>query len=55
MLRMFDGEKLVDTVRVSGATSTIQLDQNSVGVFLTQGVAVGEPGGPGTAIPLHIV
>ena len=52
MLRMFDGHRLVDTVRINtGAAFT--LEQNSAGVMLSQGSDVVQPGGPGTVIPVH--
>ena len=53
MLRLFDCNKLVDTVRLSGG-SNLQLQQNSVGVMLSEGFTSDQPGGPGTDIPLKI-
>ena len=54
MLRMFDGNTLVDTTRLSGG-SGLQLEQNSQGVMLSQGSGdFLQPGGAGTIIPLHI-
>ena len=56
MLRMFDGKKLVDSVRIQGGQG-LQLQQNSAGVILSSGFSSVEPvpGGPGgTPIPLHI-
>lgn len=52
ILSMFDGNKLVDTVRVSGGTGW-QLQQNSQGVMLTAFGASQQPGGLGVVIPLH--
>jgi len=51
ILRMFDGNKLVDTVRVSGGSGW-QLQQNSQGVMLTAFGSSQQPGGPGVVIPL---
>ena len=54
MLLMFDGHKLVDAVRISGGGSGLKLEQNSLGVMLSQGGgAYYQPGGVGIAIPLH--
>jgi hypothetical protein len=54
-LRMFDGKKLVDTVRLTGG-SGLQLQQNSEGVVLSSGFESVRfaPGGIGTMIPFHI-
>jgi hypothetical protein len=54
LLSMYHGRSLVDAVRVVGG-SDLQLQQNSQGVMLTEGYGeFAQPGGPGTAIPLHI-
>lgn len=53
MLQMFNGNELVDTVRLTGGQG-LQLEQNSSGVMLTAGTDMYQPGGPGTIIPLHI-
>ncbi len=54
VLQMFDGDKLVETTRLSGG-SGLQLEQNSQGVMLSQGLGdFLQPGGAGTIIPLHI-
>jgi hypothetical protein len=55
MLRMFDNNQLVDTVRIDGANASLQLEQNALGAMLTSGgTDIYQPGGPGTIIPLHI-
>jgi hypothetical protein len=58
VLRMFDNDQLVDTVRVSGDTSTFQLREIGNfqgGVFLTQG-PLPAPFSPNqTQIPMHII
>jgi len=55
ILRLFDGNKLVDKVRLNGVNAGLNLEQNSLGVMLTQGASdVFQPGGPGTTIPLHL-
>jgi hypothetical protein len=56
MLLMFDGNKLVDAVRISGGGSGFKLEQNNMGVMLSQGAGdFYQPGGPGIAIPLHVL
>jgi hypothetical protein len=55
MLLMFDGHKILDAVRISGGGSGLKLEQNSLGVMLSQGEGdFYQPGGPGIAIPLHV-
>jgi hypothetical protein len=54
MLQMFNGNRLVDSVRVTGGQD-LQMEQTTAGVMLSSGgVDTAQPGGPGTAIPLHI-
>ena len=54
-LRLFNGQTRVDTVRINPGNGGFQLEQNSQGVMLSQGgFDLLQPGGPGTAIPLHI-
>lgn len=53
MLFMFNGHRLVDAIQLSGG-SNLQLEQNGAGVILSEGFASGQPGGPGTSIPLNI-
>jgi hypothetical protein len=48
ILRMSDGKKLVDTVRLGEGSAGFNLDQTSQGVVLTR------LGGAGTAIPLQV-
>jgi hypothetical protein len=53
ILQMFDGNKLVNTTRLSGG-SDLKLEQNGQGVMLSRGVGdYYQAGGPGTIIPLH--
>jgi hypothetical protein len=55
ILQMFDHNRVVDTVRLSSGGTNLQLQQNSAGVILTGGfTSPGQPGGPGTPIPLNI-
>jgi hypothetical protein len=54
-IAMFDGNKLVDKVRLNEGNAGLNLEQNSLGVMLTQAASdVFQPGGPGTIIPLHL-
>ena len=54
MLQMFNGNRLVDRVRVTGGQG-LQMEQTTAGVMLSSGgVHAYQPGGPGTIIPLHI-
>jgi hypothetical protein len=55
ILQMFDGKRLVDSVRIDiGDGKGIQLQQNSQGVVLSGASPADIPGGPGTLIPLHV-
>ena len=55
ILQMFDGKKLVDLVRLtSNNDGLFKLEQNGLGVMLSQGSDANQPGGPGTILPLHI-
>jgi hypothetical protein len=54
MLQVFNGNKLVDSVRVSGGGTNLQLEQNSQGIMLSAAFAENQPGGAGTIIPLHV-
>ena len=60
MLKLFEGDKLVNATRFTGQTSdpiagVLQLQQNSAGVMVTNEFSQRyQPGGIGTAIPLTI-
>jgi hypothetical protein len=56
ILRIFDGKKLVDTVRLNpGSPASLKLEQNSQGVMLSQGNGDSfQPGGAGVLLPLKI-
>ena len=60
VLKLFDGDKLVDQTRFTGGASlanggVLQLQQNSAGVMFSNGIGdYDQPGGIGAALPLTI-